>query len=62
MKEKMNSSEEKQESVFSKEQLINSKRFDKRKDILNAILSDEKRCTISEAEKLIDSYMKGAVR
>ncbi len=53
---------EKAESVFSKQQLIKSERFKDRKDIVNAILSDDKKYTISAVYQAVEKYMKGKVK
>lgn len=52
----------KSEVKFSKEQLLASERFRNRRDILNALLSDEKEYTIAEAELKIKAYMEGEVK
>ncbi len=46
---------------FSKEDLLNSKVFADRKDILNVVLKDGEGVTIDEATKKIDAFMKGKV-
>lgn len=48
--------------LFTKEQLLTSKRFEERKDLLSAVLSKDKQYTVSEAEKLIENFMKGKVK
>lgn len=50
------------EPVFTKSQLIKSKRYADRTDILNVILEDGKNYTIKEVEKLIDGFMKKEVK
>ena len=52
----------KKENKFSKEQLTGSERFRDRKDVLNALLKEDREYTISEAEQLIEKYMKGKVK
>lgn len=47
---------------FTKEQLITAKKFKDRKDALGAVLEDNKTYTVSEAEKLLDNFMKGQVK
>lgn len=51
---------EKLEKTFSKENLINSKKFERHKDLLNAILED-KYYKIEEVEKLIKKYLGGVI-
>lgn len=50
------------ENKFSKNQLLKSKRFTDRRDILNALLTDDKEYTITETEEIIKSYMEGEVK
>lgn len=51
---------EKLEKTFSKENLINSKRFENQKDLLNALLKDDL-YTIEEVEKLVKDYLGGVI-
>lgn len=53
---------EKVESLFSKEQLLAAKRFQDKKDIVNAILSPDKKYTVNAVEEMIEKYMKGQVK
>lgn len=53
---------EKVESLFSKEQLLAAKRFQERKDIVNALLSPDKQYTVETVEQMIENYMKGQVK
>lgn len=53
------------ESEFSKEQLLSAKRFQGRKDIVNALLmkySDTATFTVNAVEEMIENYMKGQVK
>lgn len=50
------------ENKFSKEQLLRSKRFRDRKDIVNALLSNEQLYTVKSVEEKIANYMKGKVK
>lgn len=49
------------EPVFTKQQLTKSKRFENRRDVLNALLDDSKSYTINQAQAVIDKFMKGQV-
>lgn len=52
------------ENKFSKGQLLAAKRFQGKKDIVNAVLSkypDTDTFTISSVEEMIEKYMKGKV-
>lgn len=53
---------EKIERLFSKEQLLTAERFRDRKDIVNALLSDDKQYTVESVEQKITKYMKGLVK
>lgn len=46
---------------FSKEDLIRSKAYRHRRDLLDALLEDGKQYTIQEVENKINRFMKGAV-
>lgn len=50
------------EHLFSKEQLIASERFAGRRDLLEILLEEGKRYSISEVEKKVEKFMKGKVR
>ena len=49
------------EPKFTKEQLMSSKTYANRKDLLGVLLSDAETYSISEVDKLIDKFMKGKV-
>ncbi len=51
----------KQAVGFTKEQLLRSKRYVDRKDLLNALLDGSKLYSIDEADALIADFMKGKV-
>lgn len=44
---------------FSKKQFVNSKKFAKRKDILNALLEDNKMYSIKQVEEIINNFLYG---
>ncbi|CZR99740.1 hypothetical protein [Clostridioides difficile] len=44
---------------FTKEQIVNSKKYVNRKDLLNAILKDDELYSFSEVEDMINKFMKG---
>lgn len=52
---------EKVETVltYSKKQFVNSKKFAKRKDILNALLEDDKMYSIAQVEEIINDFLYG---
>nr|DAJ73972.1 MAG TPA: hypothetical protein [Caudoviricetes sp.] len=47
---------------FTKQQLAESKRFKKKRDLLEALLEDDKEYTIAEADGLIDGYLRKKVK
>ena len=53
--------EEKQTSKFSKAQILSSKQYEERKDLLEAILEDGKEYSKKEVEQQIQKFMKGKV-
>lgn len=50
------------EPKFTKESLMNSKRFCHERDVVSAVLEDGVEYTIPEAEEMILKYMKGTVK
>lgn len=50
------------EPTFTKEILVNSKRFRNKQDIVSALLKDGVEYTISDVEGMIEKYMKGKVK
>ena len=53
--------ETKQESVFTKEQILASKKYSNRRDALGAILSDDGKYTFEKVDSLLEKFMKGKV-
>lgn len=49
------------EVKFSKNQLLAAKRFSGKRDILEALLSDDETYTVKTVEQMIEDYMKGKV-
>lgn len=49
------------EEKFTKIQLVKSKRFEDRRDILSALLDNDTEYTIAQAEDVINKYLKGRV-
>ena len=46
---------------FTKEQIVNSKKFAKSRDILLSLLDDDKRYTIAEIDKMIEDFLNKEV-
>ena len=55
--------EVKQEAVlaYSKEQIIASKKYENRRDVLGVILIDGEKYTLEKVDSLLDKFMKGKV-
>ncbi|MCI9000900.1 MAG: hypothetical protein HFJ26_08505 [Clostridia bacterium] len=53
--------EEKTLVNFTKEQIVNSKKYDKSKDLLQAILKENENYTTDEVDKKIENFMKRKV-
>lgn len=54
--------EQTQEAVkYSKQQLVASKRYKHRVDLVNALLDENTEYSTAEVEALIEKYMKGKV-
>lgn len=47
---------------FTKQQLAESKCFKKKRDLLAALLEDNKEYTIAEADAIIDGYLRKKVK
>ena len=53
--------ETKQEVLFTKEQILASKKYSNRRDVLGAILTD-KNYTLEQVDSLLEKFMKGKVK
>lgn len=47
---------------YSKEQIVNSKKYMNRKDLLNSLLEDGRSYSFDEVEAIISGFMKGKVK
>lgn len=50
------------QSAFTKQQLARSAKFAARRDLLNALLEEDKSYSESEVNEILDRYLKGRVR
>ena len=50
------------EPVFTKDQILGSKKYTGNRDLIEALLEDSKTYKLSEVDKLINDYKKGAVK
>lgn len=48
--------------TYSKKQIVNSKKYENHVDLVNALLDDDKKYSIAEVDKKINSFLKGAVK
>ncbi|WP_349944395.1 hypothetical protein ABFV83_12945 [Lacrimispora sp. BS-2] len=47
---------------YTKDQLILSERYCNQRDLLSALLDDEKVYSVTEAEEIMNQFMKGRVK
>lgn len=50
------------EVVFTKKDLLRSKRYSKQRDILNALLEDNKTYTLEKVDKMIKTFLNKEVK
>ncbi len=50
-----------EKNSFSKEQIVNSKKYANRKDLLSSLLEDGKKYTFGQVDTIIEKFMKGKV-
>lgn len=55
---KQNSTEE---VKFTKEQILKSKKYIEKRDLINALLNDEESYSLQEVDEMIDKFMKEGV-
>lgn len=48
--------------LFSKQKLLTFQRYAGRRDLLSALLEDEKQYTIDQVDSMITDFMKGKVK
>lgn len=53
---------ETKEIKFSKEQILKSKKYENERDVISALLKEDKKYSFSDIDKLINDFMKGKVR
>ena len=51
-----------QEEAYTKQAILNSKRYIKQKDLVNALLDEDKKYTLKEVDKTIRKYLKGVIK
>lgn len=50
------------EAEFSRQQLVASEKYSKRRDLVEALLDEGKKYTITEVDRRVDKFMKGQVK
>ena len=48
-------------SAYSKEQILSSKKYENRRDLLGVLLADGEEYTTDKVDTLLDKFMKGKV-
>lgn len=56
-----NKAEGRTENAYTKDQILLSEKYAKRRDLVNALLEDGKEYTIAEVEARMDKFLKGKV-
>ena len=59
---KLKKDEAKEMPVFTKESLLNSKKYMFQKDLLNILLKDGKEYTLNEVDKKINEFKTGIIK
>jgi hypothetical protein len=50
------------DNKYSKQQILKSKKYSDKQDLINALLKDDTQYSITEVDKLINNFMKGVVK
>ena len=50
------------EEAYTKQAILNSKKYVKQKDLINALLDDETKYTLKEVDNIIKKYLKGVIK
>lgn len=50
------------DNKYSKQQILKSKKYSDKQDLINALLKDDTQYSITEVDELINDFMKGAVK
>ena len=52
----------KNEPMFTKEQIVHSKKYQGLRDVCTAVIPDDFKGTLTEVDNLIENFMKGKVK
>ncbi|MDU4479652.1 hypothetical protein [Clostridium sp.] len=50
------------DNKYSKQQILKSKKYSDKQDLINALLKDDTQYSITEVDELINNFMKGVVK
>lgn len=50
------------ENKYTKQQILKSKKYLGKQDLINALLKDNSQYTLSQVDKIINDFMKGVVK
>ncbi|CAI3675041.1 conserved hypothetical protein [Clostridium neonatale] len=50
------------DNKYTKQQILKSKRYSDKQDLINALLEDNGHYTLSQVDEIINDFMKGAVK
>ncbi len=56
-----NNSESKTKNTYTKDQILTSEKYAKRRDLVNALLEDDKEYIIMEVDAMMEKFLKGKV-
>lgn|GEM_PF-963165 len=50
------------DNKYRKQQILKSKKYSDKQDLINALLEDNGHYTLSQVDEIINNFMKGAVK
>lgn len=50
------------DNKYTKQQILKSKKYSDKQDLINGLLEDDDHYALSEVDKIINDFMKGAVK
>lgn len=50
------------EETYTKEAILRAKEYSTKKDLVNALLEDDKKYTIKQVDSIINNYLKGVIK
>ncbi len=56
-----NNSESKTKNTYTKDQILTSEKYAKRRDLVNALLEDDKEYIIMDVDAMMEKFLKGKV-